>query len=425
MTQLPPTSNRANVPARSRFSAEFWKFLLGQTVSNVGSSFTIFVLPLLVFKLTGSALNLALVAFAGYLPYLFFGLIIGAWVDRVDRKRLMIYVEITQSLIICSVPLLAALGLLSVWWLYVVGFVSSTLWICFNTAEFGAVPSLVHKDNLVRANGYLQASYSTAAVVGPLLAGLLVALVPIPPVLLFDAVSFLLSALLLKLISTRFNADRVDQRRFGDLRRDVAEGLSFVLGHPILRNICLMMCLVNCIGFTVYTQLVLFAKERLVVSDIQVGFLYAAGSVGMIALALAASPLRKHVSFSKVAIGTLMVGGSLIVLLSSTSWYWAAVLLWASIWGLVVLFDINANSLWQQIVPNRLLGRVQSVVWVLSWSAIPLGAFIGGVAIEQTQHVALVYGAIGVAIFLIGLLFSFTALGRAEQYLPAQQPTER
>src|SRR5919106_1426908 len=263
MTQLPPTSNRANVPARSRFGAEFWKFLLGQTVSNVGSSFTIFVLPLLVFKLTGSALNLALVAAAEYVPYLLFGLIIGAWVDRVDRKRLMIYTDISQSLIICSVPLLAALGLLSVWWLYVVGFVSSTLWICFNTAEFGAVPSLVHKDDLVAANGYLQASYSTAAVIGPLMAGLLVALVPIPPVLLFDAVSFLLSALLLKLIGTRFNADRVDQRRSGDLRRDVAEGLSFVLGHPILRNICLMMCLVNCIGFTVYTQLVLFAKERL------------------------------------------------------------------------------------------------------------------------------------------------------------------
>jgi MFS family permease len=424
MTRLRSTPDSASASSEKRFSMDFWMFLIGQTISNVGSSFTIFLLPLLVFKLTGSALNLAFITAAEYAPYLLFGLIIGAWVDRVDRKRLMIYTDITQSLIICTVPLLAALGLLSVWWLYVVGFVSSTLWICFNTAEFGAVPSLVHKDNLVAANGYLQASYSTAAVVGPLLAGLLVALVPIPPVLLFDAVSFLLSALLLKLISTRFNADRVDQRRFGDLRRDVAEGLSFVLGHPILRNICLMMCLVNCIGFTVYTQLVLFAKERLVASDTQVGFLYAAGSVGMIALALAASPLRKHVSFSKVAIGTLMVGGSLIVLLASTSWYWAAVLLWASIWGLVVLFDINANSLWQQIVPDRLLGRVQSVVWVLSWSAIPLGAFIGGVAIEQTQDITLVYRTIGVMIFLIAFAFSFTALGRAEHYLPQEAADE-
>ena len=91
-------------------------------------------------------------------------------------------------------------------------------------------------------------------------------------------------------------------------------------------------------------------------------------------------------------------------------------MLWALIWGLVILVQINSNSLWQTIVPDRLLGRVQGVISVLSWSAIPLGAFVGGVAIEQTQQVALVYGVIGASIFLIGLLFSFTALGHAEQY---------
>jgi predicted MFS family arabinose efflux permease len=145
----------------------------------------------------------------------------------------------------------------------------------------------------------------------------------------------------------------------------------------------------------------------------------------MIALALAADPLRRRLPFSKVALGTLMLGGVAIVALASTRWYWGALVLWALIWGLVILVQINSNSLWQTIVPDRLLGRVQGVISVLSWSAIPLGAFVGGVAIEQTQQVALVYGVIGAAIFLIGLLFSFTALGRAEQYLPAQQPTER
>jgi MFS family permease len=127
-------------------------FLLGQTVSNVGSSFTIFVLPLLVFKLTGSAFNLALVASAEYIPYLLFGLIIGAWVDRVDRRRLMILTDIAQALVISSIPLLGALGLLSVWWIYAVGFVSSTLWIFFNTAEFAAVPSLVPEEDLPAAD---------------------------------------------------------------------------------------------------------------------------------------------------------------------------------------------------------------------------------------------------------------------------------
>jgi MFS family permease len=425
MTQLPPTSNRANVPARSRFGAEFWKFLLGQTVSNVGSSFTIFVLPLLVFKLTGSAFNLALVASAEYLPYLLFGLIIGAWVDRVDRRRLMILTDIAQALVISSIPLLGALGLLSVWWIYAVGFVSSTLWIFFNTAEFAAVPSLVPEEDLPAANGYLQASYATATVVGPLLAGLLVAVAPIHLVLVVDALSFLVSALAVGLIKVSFNdADSAERQRSERLQRDVVEGLRYVLGHPILRNTCLMMALVSCVGFTVYAQLVFYAKERLGASDAQVGLLYAAGSVGMIALALVASPLRRRLSFSKVMLGTLMLQGVLTVLLASTRSYWVGVLLWAVMWGLVVLLDINSNSLWQMIVPNRLLGRVQSVVNVLSWSTIPLGTFIGGVAIQLTQDVALVYRAIGIIIFLAALAFSFTALGHAERYLPQGESQE-
>ena len=426
MTQLPPTSNRANVPARSRFGAELWMFLLGQTVSNVGSSFTIFVLPLLVFKLTGSAFNLALVASAEYIPYLLFGLIIGAWVDRVDRRRLMILTDIAQALVISSIPLLGALGLLSVWWIYAVGFVSSTLWIFFNTAEFAAVPSLVPEEDLPAANGYLQASYATATVVGPLLAGLLVAVAPIHLVLVVDALSFLVSALAVGLVKVSFNdADSAERQRSERLQRDVVEGLRYVLGHPILRNTCLMMALVSCVGFTVYAQLVFYAKERLGASDTQVGLLYAAGSVGMIALALVASPLRRRLSFSKVMLGTLMLQGVLTVLLASTRSYWVGVLLWAVMWGLVVLLDINSNSLWQMIVPNRLLGRVQSVVNVLSWSTIPLGTFIGGVAIQLTQDVSLVYRAIGIIIFLAAVAFSFTALGHAERYLPqgeAQEP---
>ncbi|HYQ84734.1 MAG TPA: MFS transporter, partial [Rubrobacter sp.] len=114
-----------------RLAPDFWKFLAGQTVSSLGSSFTLFALPLLVFKLTGSALSLAYVTAAEYLPYLLFGLIIGAGVDRVDRRRLMIFVDAVQALVISSIPLLAMLDLLPLWWVYAVGFVSSTLWVCF------------------------------------------------------------------------------------------------------------------------------------------------------------------------------------------------------------------------------------------------------------------------------------------------------
>src|SRR5690349_17641236 len=113
--------------ARKRLGRDFWLFWGGQTISNLGTSVTQFALPLLTFRLTGSAINLALTMTATFLPYLLFGLLIGAWVDRVDRKRLMIAVDIGQALVIGAIPLAAALGILSVWWIYAVGFLTSTL----------------------------------------------------------------------------------------------------------------------------------------------------------------------------------------------------------------------------------------------------------------------------------------------------------
>jgi len=408
-------------PAPKGFGAAFWRFLSAQTISSLGSSFTMFALPLLVFKITGSAISLALVTAAEYLPYLLFGLVAGAVVDRTDRRKLMIRVDVIQAVVILTIPVLAVMGMLAVWWIYVVGFVSSTLWILFNAAEFAAVPSMVDSDNLVTANGRLQASYSAASLAGPLLAGVLVAVAPIGTILFLDAVSFLISALLVFSIKTSFDAD-VSEERPGPLRREVFEGLRYVIGHPVLRSVTVMTALVNFVGFTVYAQLVLFAKDRLGATDPEVAILYAAGGGGMILLALAAGPLRRRLSFSLVTLGAVGLGGILIMLFAVTDRYWPAVALWASIWGLVILFQINTNSLWQEITPNRLLGRVQTVVSALSWSAIPLGAFLGGFAIERTGNVALVYGAIGALILLAAALFSLTALGRADRYLSLKKP---
>jgi MFS family permease len=402
-------------------NSDFWTFWTGQTLSNLGSSFTQFALPLLIFKLTGSALNLGLATAATFLPYLLFGLLIGAWVDRVDRKRLMIGTDVLRALVIALIPFLAALHVLTVWWIYGLGFISSTLTIFFTSAEFAAIPSLVAHDDLVTANGRIQASYAAASVVGPLLAGVLVAMMPIQMVLLFDALSFLVSALSLVLVGTSFNAGNGEGRIATSIRQDVVEGLRYVLSHPVLRNISAMMALVNFVGSTTGAELVLFAKHRLAASDSQVAWLYSAGSVGVVVLSLAAGRLRRRWPFSKVALSALMLDGLLTVALAATHWFWGALFLWALVSGLGILFNINTGSLRQAIVPNHMLGRVISIAGVLAWSAIPLGTFLGGVVIEWTRDVALVYGAIGVLTFLIPLAFSFTALGRAEQYLLQQE----
>ncbi len=401
-----------------RLNSDFWKYWTGQTISNLGSSITLFALPLLVYKLTGSALNLGISSAANFLPYLLFGLVLGAWTDRVDRKRMMIFVDVGRTVVIASIPLLAFLGNLPIWWIYLVGFVHSTLTICFEAGQFAAIPSLVDQDDLVTANGRIQASYSGAQILGPLLAGALVALVPLTSLMLIDALSFLVSSFSLLLVRMSFNVKRDEPRVRTSIRRDVVEGLRYVLGHPVLRNISMMMAMVNFVGTTIGAQLVLFAKVRLAASDTQVSLLFSAGSLGIVIMGLLAGTLRKRWSFSKVALGALMSEGLLTVVFSLMHWYWVALALWTLIGGLGILFNINTGSLRQAIVPNHLLGRVISIASVLAWSAIPLGSLLGGFAITRTGNVALIYGIIGALVFLIPFSFSFTALGHADRYIP-------
>jgi MFS family permease len=406
-------------------SRDFKKFWIGQTISNLGSSFTQWAVPLLVFQLTHSAVSLGAAVAASFLPYLFFGLPLGAWMDRVDRKRAMIRLDAINALVIFSIPLVAQFGHLNVWLIYAVTFIQTTVFIAFSAGEFAAIPSLVSTDDLVTANGRIQATYSAAQVAGPLLAGLLVSFLPLAWVMAVDAGSFAVSAVSLALIRGSFNVVSDEPKQATTILHDVREGLRYVLGHPVLRNISAMMALINFVGATTYAQLVLFATERLDASKFQIGLLFAAGSAGVVVTGLLAGRLRKRFSFTALAMTSLMLMGACTIVFAGMTWFWAALPLWAAAGGLGILFNINTGSLRQAIVPNRLLSRVMSIASVLAWSAIPAGALVGGWVVSATGNVAAVYGVIGILNICIAAFFRFfTALGNAQHYVDERKAEE-
>jgi predicted MFS family arabinose efflux permease len=407
-------------------SSDFKKFWVGQTISNLGSSFTQWAVPLLVYQLTHSAVSLGVATAATFLPYLLFGLPIGAWMDRVDRKRAMIALDWLNALVILSIPLVAQFGHLNVWWIYGVTFIQSTVAIAFSAGEFAAIPSLVSTDDLVTANGRIQATYSAAQVVGPLLAGALISFLPLTWVLAFDAGSFALSAVSLSLVRVSFNVQSDEPKEATTILHDVREGLRYVFSHPVLRNISLMMALINFVGATTYAELVLFADQRLDAQGAKVGGLFAAGAAGVVVTGLLAGRLRKRFSFTALAMTSLMLMGGCLTIFAGMRWYWIALPLWAAAGGLGILFNINTGSLRQAIVPNHMLSRVLSIAGVLAWSAIPAGALVGGWVISATGNVALVYGVIGILTIGIAVFFRlFTALGDAQRYVDERQAEER
>ena len=398
---------------------DFWKFLTGQTISVLGSAFSGFALPLLIFQLTHSPLSLAIATATFALPHLLFGLFIGAWVDRVDRKRLMIAVDVLMALAVAVIPILALLHQLNVLWIYAVQFAVSSLGLVFEQAEFTAIPSLVGDGDLVTANGRINASYQASEVAGPTIAGAIATVVSIPALLVIDSISYLVSATVLLTIKVGFNRSTREQKQSTKILADIGEGLRYVWSHPVLRNISLMMMLFNLVNSTFYAQSVYYAKVRLHTSNFELGLFFAAGSVGAILFSLMAGKLRRRLSFSKVVIGCLALSGVCTVIFASIPWLWLALPILLLREGLLSLLNINTFSLRQAIVPDHMLGRVLSVAGVLAFSAMPLGSIAGGILIERTHNVALVFGGMGVVLFLIPLAFSLTALGHADRYLPA------
>src|SRR5262249_20556999 len=193
-----------------------------------------------------------------------------------------------NTLVILSIPLVAQFGHLNVWLIYAVAFIQSTIFIAFSAGEFAAIPSLVSTDDLVTANGRIQATYSAAQVAGPLLAGVLVPSLPLAWVMAFDAGSFAFSALSLALIHGSFNVVSDEPKEATTILHDVREGLGYVLGHPVLRNISAMMALINFVNAGAFAELVLFATERLDASKFEIGALFAAGSAGVLVTGLLA-----------------------------------------------------------------------------------------------------------------------------------------
>ena len=408
------------VEGARRLGHDFWLYFSGQSVSQLGSSFTTFAMPLLVYKLTHSATNLAITTAAEFVPYLLFGLVLGAVVDRVDRRRMMLRTALGQALVIATLPVLSLLGVLEVWQIYAVTFVQSTLGILFSCGEFAAIPALVGEEELVTANARIMATNNVGPILGPALAGALVAFVPVAQLLFFDAGSFLVSAGCLALIRRSFNAGMKPAVAAGSLVRsllaDVREGLRYVWQHPVLRSISVMMALINFVCSTASAQLVLFAKRVLHASNSEVGFLFACGALGIVVVSLTAGPIRRRLSFAVTALGALIVSGLALTAMALVHSYPAALVLWGASSGFGLLLNINTGALRQAIVPPQLLGRVVSVAQVLAWSAIPLGAIAGAAAINATSVTA-VYATIGVLTACIALAFAFSPVGNPDRYL--------
>ncbi len=407
-----------------RRAGDFWIFWTGQTISQIGSTLTSTALLLLVFKLSGSALDLGLASAATWVPYPLFGLFIGAWVDRVNRKRLMIGLDLCRAVVLAVLPLLALFGHLPIWWIYLITFINSTLTVGFQGATNAAIPSMVDQNDLLKANGRIQASAPFATIVGPLLAGLLLAVTSLQVVLWCDALTFVVSAISLALIKTSFNAVAPQVRPKTSLRRDILDGLRYVLAQPVVRTLALFSLLANLAVAVLFPQIVFYAKQVLFASDAQVSQFFTVAGIAAVIFMLSAAFLQKRLSYGVILLGSILLSGVCVLALIAIRLYWVDLVCFGIMFGLIGLFDVAFDTILQAIAPNQLLGRVLTFTSVVAIFSVPFSSILGGLVIDQMKNVLLVFGVLGAFLVLLALVFVWSPLTRVEGYLAPASPAD-
>ena len=377
---------RRIVPSLLRENRPFRWFFGAQSVSLLGDQISVLALPLVaVLVLDADAAQMGYLAAAGLIPNLLFALHAGAWIDRRGRRRqTMIATDIGRAALIATVPAAYALDLLTLGHLYVVAFLVGTLSVFFFVSYSTLFISLVPREHYVEGESIINGSRALSYVAGPSLAGLLVALLRAPFVLVVDAASFLVSALLLRRI------DPVEPPTEAAERGHVLAGLRFILAEPIVRASLAATATLNFFNFMFFALFVLFATRELDVTPGTLGVILGAGAVGGVIGSLVSGRLSRRIGIGPAFVvgAVLFPAPLLLVPLAGGSRTAILACLFLAEFGSglgVMILDISVGAIFAALIPDRLRARVSGAYMAVNYGVRPLGALTRRVPRERDR----------------------------------------
>jgi MFS family permease len=363
----------------------FGRLWTASGISNLGDGVTAIAIPLLAATLTRDPFRIAVVNAAQFLPWLLFGLPIGALVDRWDRKRTMWVADLLRAGTIGGLAALVAAGRAGIGTLVLAAFLLGTGMIFFDGSAQAAIPAVVSREPaaLQRANLRLNGTFTVArGFLGQPVGGALFAAAHWLP-FGADAVSFVASSALVGTIRGRFGEREPAAGERRQVRHDIAEGLRWLRGHRLMRAFTLMLCGMNLANAAAYGLLVLLAQDRLHLSSAGFGALLTIEALGALGGSLLSTRLSRWLGMARaIIVGELAVGvGTLLVGIGPDVAVVALGLLISPFAGGVWI--VLGHSLRQELTPARMLGRVLTVQRMLAIGAIPVGAALGGLLARQ------------------------------------------
>ncbi len=358
---------------------DFLKLWMGQTISMFGSSLSRLAIPLIAaLMLDATPAEMGFLAAAGTTPSLLIGIFAGVWIDKFKRRSILIVSDVGRAILLITIPVAAYLGILRMVQLYSVSFLVGIFSVFFDITTRSYLPSLIDRTRLFEGNSKLELSGSITAIGGPSLAGLIIEAVTAPIAILFDSVSYLLSAVCILFIKHR---EQTPVKSNIPILPQVREGLKVVIGNPFLRAFVGCLATSNFTSNIFFALYILFGVRELGMNAAQLGLVYGLGASGALFGAVLAPWIGARLGTGRTLILGALIGSLEVMPVIFATPSTAEALLFLSSWlgnfGWV-LYNVFAVSMRQAIVPITLQGRVNATFSFLVAGMLPLGAIAGG-----------------------------------------------
>lgn len=375
----------------------------GQTISQIGDAVSLVAMPLLVFELTNSVTELTLTFVIEAIPWILIGPIAGVFIDRVDRKKLLIATDAIRAVLISSVFFID-----QVWMIYVIAFLMQTMATINTPVRSAIIPELLDKELYVKAIGLSHTTFQTVQVIGPFLAAGVLSLSGGPrPVFLLDALTFLVCvamALAMRFPDGAARGEKKTESAADTFAQMVQVGAKFLVTHPVMRYITSINLLKAAVQALVLIGSLLYVKTTLAMTgtagDRMYSLVIAAMAVGVISGTLLIGTFEKRLQRRWLIVGGLMLQGTMLLLVQTEP-------------GPVMLFFLfliagfgasgamtPVSAFYAETTPNEIRGRVYSMTNSMLRIASLCAYLAAGPIGERYGAVALLTGT--AALLLIG-----------------------
>lgn len=394
-----------------KYPTQFLVLFGGQTLSNLGNQIYLIALPWLVYELTKSSFQMGAIAAVTAIPHLLFALFIGVLIDRYNKKNIIWISSVIQFLLVLSIPVLSFLNVLGISFVYIVGFLYSTTSLIFITCYRSIIPEMVEENQLVGINSLIQNSLNIIKMVGPILAGIIIASFGEINAFLIDALTYFILILCIGCI--KLPTKQTVFKKKMKLQEEIKEGIYYTFGTVELRNIVWLVLLVN-IGMSISLSMIVFhLRGDNHFSAQEVGYVYAIAGVLSFGFTMLAPFLYKKISMIQaIAISCTISGLGLLILPFMDQVILNGVAL-GIIQGGGSLGTVFIHTIIQKKVPIEYLGRVYSTTQMFTRLSVPLALMLGAWGSETIIGVSGLFFISGI-IIVISTMISFIKINKVK-----------